>query len=45
LKRIRESSPGTLQEWTILRGAIENANEGFVTIDKNHQVVIFNKAA
>jgi two-component system, LuxR family, sensor kinase FixL len=37
--------PGTLQEWTILREAIENANEGFVTIDQNHQVIIFNQAA
>jgi PAS domain S-box-containing protein len=37
--------PGTFQEWTILRGAIENTNEGFVTIDENHQILIFNKAA
>jgi two-component system, LuxR family, sensor kinase FixL len=36
---------GTFQEWTILRGAIENTNEGFVTIDQNHRVIIFNKAA
>jgi two-component system, LuxR family, sensor kinase FixL len=36
---------GTVQEWTILREAIENTNEGFVTIDENHQVLIFNKAA
>jgi two-component system, LuxR family, sensor kinase FixL len=35
----------TFQEWTILRGAIENTNEGFVTIDENHRVLIFNKAA
>ena len=29
----------------ILKGAIENTNEGFVTIDEDHQVIIFNKAA
>ena len=33
------------QELIILRGAIENTNEGFVTIDENHRVVIFNRAA
>jgi len=37
--------PDTDREWAILRGAIENTNEGFVTIDENHQVIIFNKAA
>jgi two-component system sensor kinase FixL len=45
LKKIKQYSPETLQEWTILRGAIENTNEGFVTIDKDHRVIIFNKAA
>ena len=45
LKKNKPYSPETLQEWTIFRGAIENTNEGFVTIDKNHQVIIFNKAA
>ena len=29
----------------ILRSAVENTNEGFVTIDENHKVVFFNKAA
>ncbi len=29
----------------ILKHAVENAVEGFVTIDANHQVVFFNKAA
>jgi len=33
------------QALTILQGAIENTNEGFVTIDENHRVVIFNRAA
>jgi PAS domain S-box-containing protein len=29
----------------ILQGAIENTNEGFVTIDERHRVIVFNKAA
>lgn len=29
----------------ILRSAVENTNEAFVTIDKNHKVLFFNKAA
>ena len=33
------------QALTILQGAIENTNEGFVTIDEYHRVVIFNRAA
>jgi two-component system, LuxR family, sensor kinase FixL len=33
------------REAIILREAIENTNEGFVTIDEHHQVIIFNKAA
>ncbi len=33
------------QALTILQGAIENTNEGFVTIDESHRVVIFNRAA
>jgi two-component system sensor kinase FixL len=33
------------REAIILRGATENTNEGFVTIDEHHQVIIFNKAA
>lgn len=44
---MEESDPGRdqNQELVILRGAIENTNEGFVTIDENHRVVIFNRAA
>jgi PAS domain S-box-containing protein len=37
--------PESDREWVILRGAIENTNDGFVTIDGNHEVIIFNKAA
>jgi PAS domain S-box-containing protein len=33
------------QALIILQGAIENTNEGFVTIDENHRVVIFNREA
>jgi PAS domain S-box-containing protein len=33
------------REAIILREATENTNEGFVTIDEHHQVIIFNKAA
>jgi len=33
------------QALTVLQGAIENTNEGFVTIDENHRVVIFNREA
>ena len=29
----------------IQRSAVENTNEGFVTIDSNHKVIFFNKAA
>jgi len=29
----------------ILEGAIENTNEAFVTIDQNHKVLLFNRAA
>ena len=29
----------------ILRSAVENTNEGFVTIDSNHKVIFFNKTA
>ncbi|MEW6501969.1 MAG: ATP-binding protein [Thermodesulfobacteriota bacterium] len=29
----------------VLRGAVENTNEAFVTIDQNSRVVLFNKAA
>ncbi|MFH0812787.1 MAG: ATP-binding protein [Pseudomonadota bacterium] len=32
-------------EFIILKGAVENTNEAFVTIDENHKVIFFNKAA
>ena len=32
-------------ELAILKGAVENTNEAFVTIDQNHKVLFFNKAA
>lgn len=32
-------------ELAILKGAIENTNEAFVTIDQNHKVLFFNKTA
>jgi two-component system, LuxR family, sensor kinase FixL len=34
-----------IKELSILRGAVENANEAFVTIDESHRVIFFNKAA
>jgi two-component system sensor kinase FixL len=37
--------PPSNRESIILRGTTENANEGFVTIDEHHRVLIFNKAA
>jgi PAS domain S-box-containing protein len=33
------------QEMAILQSAVENTNEAFVTIDENHTVLFFNKAA
>ena len=33
------------KELSILRSAIENTNEAFVTIDEDHKVLFFNKAA
>ncbi|RLB22797.1 MAG: hypothetical protein DRG71_06730, partial [Deltaproteobacteria bacterium] len=32
-------------ELHILREAVESTNEGFVTIDEDHRVIFFNKAA
>ena len=32
-------------EMVILKHAVENTNEAFVTIDENHKVLFFNKAA
>jgi len=39
------SLPPSDRESIILQGTTENTNEGFVTIDEHHQVIIFNKAA
>lgn len=36
---------GSDRELIILQEAIENTNEGFVTIDDHHRVIVFNKAA
>ena len=33
------------RELSILKSAVENTNEAFVTIDENHKVLFFNKAA
>jgi two-component system sensor kinase FixL len=33
------------KEMLILKNAVENTNEAFVTIDENHTVIFFNKAA
>jgi PAS domain S-box-containing protein len=33
------------KELAIIRSAVENTNEAFVTIDENHRVLFFNKAA
>lgn len=33
------------EELSILRSAVDNTNEAFVTIDENHEVVLFNRAA
>lgn len=33
------------REFRILQEAVENTNEAFVTIDENHTVIFFNKAA
>ncbi len=43
--RKKGENPSSNREAVILRGATENTNEGFVTIDEHHQVIIFNKAA
>jgi len=32
-------------ELEVLKGAVESANEAFVTIDDNHRIVFFNRAA
>ena len=33
------------RELAILKSAVENTNEAFVTIDERHKVIFFNKAA
>jgi PAS domain S-box-containing protein len=43
--RKNKSLPEADPELVILQEAIENTNEGFVTIDQDHRVIIFNKAA
>lgn len=37
--------PNENKELAILRSAVENTNEAFVTIDGDHRVIFFNKAA
>lgn len=37
--------PGDERQLDILRGAVENTNEAFVTIDEHHRVLFFNRAA
>jgi two-component system sensor kinase FixL len=34
-----------IKELSVLQGAVENTNEAFVTIDQNHKVLFFNRAA
>ncbi|MEJ2032280.1 MAG: PAS domain S-box protein [Deltaproteobacteria bacterium] len=34
-----------IPELTILQGAVENANDAFITIDEEHRVLFFNRAA
>jgi two-component system sensor kinase FixL len=42
----RESTRSSqIPELLILKHAVENTNEAFVTIDQNHRVLIFNRAA
>jgi len=40
-----DSSHSETKELSVLRSAVENTNEAFVTIDENHKVIFFNKAA
>ena len=41
----KDNHSGQNQEMEILKSAVENTNEAFVTIDENHMVIFFNKAA
>jgi PAS domain S-box-containing protein len=40
-----DESRENYRELTILQGALENTSEAFVTIDQNHRVLFFNRAA
>jgi two-component system, LuxR family, sensor kinase FixL len=40
-----QSTSQDIQELIILQGAVENANEAFITIDEEHRVLFFNRAA
>ena len=40
-----EARVDNIKELAVLKGAVENTNEAFVTIDKNQKVLFFNKAA
>jgi PAS domain S-box-containing protein len=44
MQKIAENDE-SLREISILKGAVENTNEAFVTIDKDSTVIFFNKAA
>jgi PAS domain S-box-containing protein len=37
--------PSIDMELSVLKGAIDNTNEAFITIDEGHKVILFNKAA
>lgn len=42
---MNEKNDDNLNELSILKGAVDNANEAFVTIDENSTVLFFNRAA
>jgi two-component system, LuxR family, sensor kinase FixL len=42
---MKEMKEQEIQELIILQGAIENANEAFITIDEEHRILFFNRAA
>ncbi|MBI4495552.1 MAG: PAS domain S-box protein [Deltaproteobacteria bacterium] len=42
---MKEKTKRGLAELTILEGAVENTNEAFITIDTDHTVIFFNRAA
>lgn len=45
LKPAMEDRDDDINELAVLKGAVENTNEAFVTIDQNQKVLFFNKAA